>query len=93
MAIYWYKYCPVCQDGVLEIWEDLTNNRLYLQCGECTWSWLDPRKCVNQSDGFLAVLADFDTEPADLEQIKKHGWVQYAQGSHSPSPKVEPHSG
>jgi hypothetical protein len=82
MKIYWYKYCPHCRAGQLEIWRDVGNDRLLMQCQECTWSWWNPEEISDPLKSFIGVIADIDVEPASIDQINKHGWTSYAQESY-----------
>jgi hypothetical protein len=82
---YTYKPCPLCGfggGGRLTIWEDLSNDRLYLHCDECEWGWRDPEKAEDPAAGFLTLDEEFEARPADWETIQRYGWVKYATNSY-----------
>ena len=82
MTVYWYKQCSICKQGMLEIRHDITHNCLYLECDECSWSWYDPKAFDDNKNGFIKLITEFDSEPADMDTINEYGWSQYVLGSY-----------
>ncbi len=78
---YWYKSCPMCGfggGGRLTLYEDMTNQRLYLHCDECESGWLDPENAADPSAAFLTLNEEFEARPASWATIQRFGWERYA---------------
>ena len=75
---FWYRTCPVCEQGRLLLFKDLTANRLYLHCEECEWGWHDPERAADKDAGFLTLDQQFEAAPASVDDIQSFGWERYA---------------
>jgi hypothetical protein len=78
---YWTRICPICSEGRLLIFKDLTRGTLYLHCEECEWGWRDAALADQRNAGFLTLNEEFESEPADIEEIRARGWERYVAGS------------
>jgi transcription elongation factor Elf1 len=72
--LYWTKICPACKEGQLVFQNDVTNNKIYVHCGECEMGWATPMDLVNEKNGFLTLLDDFDAVDPSFEEIKSSIW-------------------
>ncbi|WP_094229255.1 hypothetical protein [Methanolobus psychrotolerans] len=74
--LYQYKvtWCPVCNQGWVEIAKDVNSKRLFLLCEECESEWDEPNNIKNSTStrdkyGLIEVPL--------LEEIRKKKWDQY----------------
>lgn len=74
---YRVAWCPVCNQGWVEIVKEEKSGLLYLCCDECEAEWTNPEEIRVCGKGsrcrFGQVVA-----PA-LEDIKAKGWERYIQ--------------
>jgi hypothetical protein len=75
---YWYRTCPICRQGRLLIFKDLTRNELYLHCEECEWGWRDPDAAESRGAAFLTLDEEFESAPATAEDLVFFTWQKYA---------------
>lgn len=78
MCTYWYDICPFCHQGRLFVYKNISNNNLYLHCEECERGWLRPEDTLENNNGFLTILEEFDAIEASFIDIKNYGWSKYA---------------
>ena len=72
---YWYRNCPVCEEGRLFVMCRMADASLYLQCDRCDAGWHDPASIADLDAGFPA--EDIVGRPAELEDIFKAGWLKH----------------
>lgn len=71
---YQYKviWCPICDQGWVEIMKDIGNKKLVLSCSECEWE--NPEDIVvsyEEEEGCENIGSPTD------EEIKRFGWEKY----------------
>ncbi|WP_026478303.1 hypothetical protein [Alkaliphilus transvaalensis] len=77
MNIYKYKieWCPICNQGWVEIVKDKATNELFVCCSECESEWESPDHVKSKK------LATHDiygqTDEPDYDEIVKRGWENY----------------
>jgi hypothetical protein len=71
---YWAEICPVCKEGQLVFQRNITNNRIYVHCGECEMGWAAPKDLLSEGKGFLVLLEDFEALDPSLDEIKISIW-------------------
>jgi hypothetical protein len=74
---YWYRLCPVCEQGRLFIYRDKTHDSLFLMCEECNRMWRDPVQVGEAGTGYHPEKGDFVAELPSKAQITAAGWDQY----------------
>ena len=79
---FWYTSCPVCRQGRLHIFEDLTHHRLYLHCDDCERGWLDPESARDPNACFLTYEVEFESRAPTAETIEAYGWSKYATNTY-----------
>jgi transcription elongation factor Elf1 len=80
MSKYWYRTCPICDQGNLIIDQDVTNRRMVLHCDECDWVFLTEEQVTARRGAFNAVVEqNIELEPATEVQIMAGGWQRYAR--------------
>lgn len=68
------KWCPICDQGWVEIMKDIDNNKLFLICSECESEWGNPEAIFVSNE--KEQLCENISAPTD-EEIKKMGWEKY----------------
>jgi hypothetical protein len=71
MTGYWYRNCPICEQGRLfvEIQDD--SKKAFLTCEECYSSWDAPQE-VGVKKSYLAL--DIGSHRANDSEFEKTGW-------------------
>ena len=68
------KWCPVCNQGWIEIVKDKKSGELFLCCSECETEWSDPSNMTSSTgthDKFGII------ESPTLEEIQTKGWEKF----------------
>lgn len=69
------KWCPICNQGWVEIVKDVKTGQLFCCCSECESEWDDAsnieRKSANSPEKYGKI---YDPEE---EEIVKKGWDKY----------------
>ncbi len=60
------KWCPICDQGWIEILKEVSTGKLVCRCSECESGW-DSTWCVYNIDC---------CDPTE-EEIEKNGWDKY----------------
>ncbi|MBN6078294.1 hypothetical protein HYE59_12390 [Aggregatibacter actinomycetemcomitans] len=71
---YRTKWCPICDQGWVEIVRIISTNELVLCCSECESEWRDPANIMNDK------VEPYNEEPIedpDWEDIVEKGWDRY----------------
>lgn len=71
---YKVKWCPVCEQGWIEIVKDKITGKLFLCCSDCETEWRDPLE-IKKDNGTWGSFGMIE-EPSD-EEILKEGWQKY----------------
>ena len=76
MGIYSFKvvWCPVCNQGWVEIVKDKKTNELFLCCSECETEWLNPEE-IKSGSGTHGKFGQ--TMAPRIEEIKLLNWHRY----------------
>lgn len=72
----WYKACPFCEQGWIDVWKNLDTEKLYLHCGECERGYYNPEQ-LDVDHSFLTLLEDYKAQVATEEDIMKFGWGNF----------------
>ena len=72
---YKVKWCPVCNQGWVEILKDNVTGEPLLSCDECYSVWKHPEQVERNSSQGLAL--DILTVDPTEEEIEKWGWKEY----------------
>jgi formate dehydrogenase maturation protein FdhE len=68
------KWCPVCDQGWVEIVKDSSKQQLYLYCNECETEWINPKE-IRKDNG---TQDSFQTcEKVTPDEIEKKGWNKF----------------
>jgi transcription elongation factor Elf1 len=77
----WYKnkvaWCPICNQGWVQIWKDKTNNKLFVFCDECESLWEHPKLVKITDIAKLTFDTDFEICKPTEDEIKVNGWENY----------------
>ena len=69
------KWCPICNQGWVEIVKDIESEKLFCCCTECETEWKTPynidKKTCNSKNEFGLI------EDPDFEEIEAIGWDKY----------------
>lgn len=72
------KWCPICNQGWVEIVKDISTETLFCCCSECESEWNTPfnieKKTCNLENKFGFI------EDPDYDEIEKLGWDKYILG-------------
>lgn len=68
-------WCPICEQGWVEIVKDIDTNKLYVLCDECENEWETPMD-INKTNAQTEIVNNRVTSPS-LEEIKKINWEKY----------------
>lgn len=71
---FWFKNCPLCNQGRLLIAKNDSANKLYLHCEECEQGYEDP---LNLSKSFLTLDKDFEMSWPTEAEIDSMGWKEF----------------
>lgn len=74
---YRVAWCPVCNQGWVEIVKEEKSGSLYFCCDECEAEWTDPEDIGVWGKGSRCRFGQA-VAPA-LEDIKAKGWERYIQ--------------
>lgn len=74
--IFWFKICPLCKQGRLFVFKNLSNGKLYLHCEECEQGYYNPNE-LNKENAFLTLTENFEATEATAEDIKEFKWDRY----------------
>ncbi|NML34249.1 hypothetical protein [Paraburkholderia antibiotica] len=68
------KWCPVCNQGWVEVVKDKASGELFLCCDECETEWTSPDAIANGTgtQGKFGMV-----EAPDECEIESLGWAQY----------------
>ena len=69
------KWCPICNQGWVEIVKDTVSGQLFCCCSECENEWDDVKNISNKSCNAEYKYGDI-TDP-DYEEIKEKKWDIY----------------
>ncbi len=65
------KWCPVCNQGWVEIVRDSAKKQIYLYCNECETEWSNPKE-IRDDNGTHDV---FQTcEKVTITEVEEKGW-------------------
>ena len=72
MTAYWYRTCPICEQGRLfvEVRED--TQRPFLKCEECYSAWEKPEDVADKNKSFLAM--GIDSHRVDNYEFERINW-------------------
>ncbi|MET3195238.1 hypothetical protein [Bacillus sp. OAE603] len=68
-------WCPICEQGWVEIVKDVETNELFVMCDECENEWNQPSE-VKSFTARTENNANRVTTPTD-EEIKSVNWEKY----------------
>jgi len=68
------KWCPVCNQGWVEIVQDKVSKTLFLCCTECETEWVQPDE-VNVENGTQNRFGLVENPSKDV--IESKGWERY----------------
>ncbi|MGT2711762.1 hypothetical protein [Streptococcus oriscaviae] len=71
---YKTKWCPICDQGWVEIVSVISTGELVLCCSECESEWRDPTNIMNNT------VETYNNEPiqaADWKDIVEKDWDKY----------------
>lgn len=71
--MFWYKGCPLCNQGRLFIFKNIDSAKLYLHCEECERGYYNPFD-VNVENSFPTLEEDFQAVQATLDDLVKFHW-------------------
>ncbi len=75
MYEYKVKWCPICNQGWVEIVKDIETASLFCCCSECETEWNEPsnidKKTCNSTNKFGLI------ENPDFSEVKGYGWDKY----------------
>ncbi|WP_433958709.1 hypothetical protein [Cytobacillus horneckiae] len=71
---YKVKWCPICEQGWIEIMKDIERNRLLLICNECESEWENPRD-INFSNSKEQL--SINIKKPTHKEIGENGWGKY----------------
>jgi hypothetical protein len=74
--MFWYTQCPVCRQGRLYLWKNVTADRLYLHCGECERGFAHPDR-LSVAHSLLTLSREFEDAAPTWEDICTAGWQAY----------------
>ena len=72
---YKVKWCPVCNQGWVEIFKNNETGEPLLCCNECYTLWNNPTQ-IERNNASGLVLDILTVEPTDMD-IEKWGWEKY----------------
>lgn len=75
MYEYKVKWCPICDQGWVEILKDLSSGKLVCGCSECESGWDSPNN-ISSKDSTRCVYNLECCTPTE-EEIEKKGWSKY----------------
>lgn len=73
-------WCPLCDQGWVEIVKDKQTSQLYAYCTECEAEWNDPTKGIKE-DSYLPFGTFGRFISPTFEEITKSGWYKYIKDS------------
>lgn len=69
---YWYRICPVCDEGRLFVEVREEDKKIFLSCEECYTSWEKPEDVGNSAKEFFGI--DILSHHADEKELREAGW-------------------
>lgn len=69
------KWCPICDQGWIEILKEIPTDKLVCGCDECESGWDSPDN-INRSNSTWCVYNKECAEPS-AEEIENSGWSKY----------------
>ena len=69
------KWCPICDQGWIEILKEIPTGQLVCGCDECESGW-DTPDSINRSNSTWCVYNKECCYPS-AEEIEKNGWSKY----------------
>lgn len=82
--MFWFRTCPVCDQGLLFIEEDIARQELVFHCDECEWVFRNAGEVESRRPSFLSEITDVDLRRADFATIQRYGWQKFAVHSLAP---------
>lgn len=68
------KWCPVCNQGWVQVLVEKQTNAIYLGCSECETEWRNPVEIIPA----LGTQGSFgQSRIATAEEVTRSGWAQY----------------
>ncbi|QHE52844.1 hypothetical protein [Pontibacillus sp. HMF3514] len=71
---YKVEWCPICEQGWVEIMKDQESNKLILICSECENEWENPEYIIVSSE--KVHLSENISTPT-FKEVKEKGWQKY----------------
>ena len=70
-------WCPICNQGWVEIFKDKTTNKFFVICDECESLWEHPKFIKITDLATSAFETDFEITVPTEDEIKLKGWDKY----------------
>lgn len=71
MYKYKVKWCPVCNQGWVQIVKEKESGTLFVCCSECETEWSNPEE-IQIENGTQCVYGS--TEELTMDEVRKIGW-------------------
>lgn len=77
MSSYKFKvgWCPVCNQGWIQIVKDVKTHKLFLLCSECESVWHDPKDIKSAKKAKR--INELNITKPTIKEIKEIGWDKY----------------
>lgn len=69
------KWCPICDQGWVQIFKEKSTKKLVLVCDECFSEWENP-EFIARTNSLPSKSNDIILDPTD-EEIENKGWATY----------------
>jgi hypothetical protein len=76
------KWCPVCDQGWVQIFKEKSSEKLLILCDECFSEWEKPQ-LVNKDNFMYSVSNELIIDPTD-EEIENKGWGNFLLSASQP---------
>jgi transcription elongation factor Elf1 len=74
-------WCPICNQGWVEIYKDKKYKNLFVSCDECESMWEHPNEISNVDLAILTFETEIEISHPTEDDILKKGWDKYILNS------------